>query len=136
MLGGGMPLCLWCSWKRRRPSAVALGRPADEGREGLHVPNVVVARLLGKAAHRHVLDHARPQRADGLVGRRGDHWGLLSRAEGCWTFNARDRMPRSSRLTAYASPPLPNMLRPRRCPPARAGSFSGGKRTIALSDPG
>ena len=24
MLGGCMPLCLWCSWKRRRSSAVAV----------------------------------------------------------------------------------------------------------------
>ena len=38
-------------------------RPADEGRERPHVANVVVARLLGEAAHPHVLDHARPQRA-------------------------------------------------------------------------
>src|SRR5258707_8989127 len=30
-----------------------------------------------------------------------DHRGLLSRAEGCGTFDARDRMPRSSRLTAH-----------------------------------
>src|ERR1700691_1760648 len=27
--------------------------------------------------------------------------GFLSRAEGCWTFDARDRMPRSSRPTAH-----------------------------------
>jgi hypothetical protein len=26
---------------------------------------------------------------------------LLSRAEGCWTFDARDRMPRPSRFTAH-----------------------------------
>src|SRR6267143_508521 len=32
----------------------------------------------------------------------GDHRGLLSRAEGCWTFDARDRMPRSSRLPVHA----------------------------------
>jgi hypothetical protein len=37
-----------------------------------HVANVVVARLLAEAAHAHVLDHARPQRADGPVGRLGD----------------------------------------------------------------
>src|SRR5205085_5487335 len=30
-----------------------------------------------------------------------DHRGLLSRAEGCWTFDARDRMPRSSRLLVH-----------------------------------
>src|SRR5438445_5254664 len=27
--------------------------------------------------------------------------GALSRAEGCWPFDARDRMPRSSRATAH-----------------------------------
>src|SRR6516225_5578565 len=27
--------------------------------------------------------------------------GALSRAEGCWTFDARDRTPRSSRATAH-----------------------------------
>src|SRR5215472_14720527 len=27
--------------------------------------------------------------------------GALSRAEGCWTFDARDRMPRQSRATAH-----------------------------------
>src|SRR5207253_6578597 len=32
----------------------------------------------------------------------GDHRGLLSRAEGCWTYDARDRMPRSSRLPVHA----------------------------------
>src|SRR3954451_13878926 len=30
-----------------------------------------------------------------------DHRGLLSRAEGCGTFDARDWVPRSSRLTAH-----------------------------------
>ena len=40
-----------------------IGRAADEGRERPDVPNVVVARLLAEAAHAHVLDHARTQRA-------------------------------------------------------------------------
>src|SRR4051794_16240883 len=30
-----------------------------------------------------------------------NHRGLLSRAEGCWTFDARDRMSRSSRLLVH-----------------------------------
>src|SRR6266851_395040 len=34
-------------------------------------------------------------------GERGEVIGGSSRAEGCWTFNARDRMPRSSPLTAH-----------------------------------
>jgi hypothetical protein len=42
----------------------------------------------------------RPRRLDVCV-RMGGHRGLLSQAEGCWTFDARDRMPRSSRLTAH-----------------------------------
>src|SRR6516225_12488741 len=57
--------------------------------------------LLVEAAHGHVFDHARPQRADGPLGGTGGHQGFLSRAEGCWTFHARDRMPRPSRSTAH-----------------------------------
>ena len=82
--------------RRRR-----VGRPADEGCERPHVANVVIARLLSEAAYPHVLDHARPQRADRPVRRMGGHRELLSQAGGCWTFDARDRMPQSSRLTAY-----------------------------------
>src|ERR1700756_556493 len=65
--------------------------------------NVVVARLIAEATHRHVLDHAGAQRADGSVDGLGGHRGLLSRAEGCWTFDARERTPRQSRLTAYSA---------------------------------
>src|SRR3954468_6649582 len=65
------------------------------------MPDVVLTRLLGEAAHRHVLDHAGAQRADAAVGKIGGHGGFLSRAEGCWTFDARDRMPRSSRPTDH-----------------------------------
>ena len=92
--------------RRRR-----VGRPADKGRESAHIANVIVARLLAEAAHPHVLDHARPQRADGPDGRMGGHRGILSRAEGCWTFHARDPMPRSSRLTAYPAPKAPTATR-------------------------
>src|SRR5271154_5376448 len=60
------------------------------------MPDIVLTRLLSEAAHRHVLDHAGAQRADGPGGKIGRHRGFLSRAEGCWTFDARDRMPRSS----------------------------------------
>src|SRR6516164_6073303 len=40
---------------------------------------------------------------NGLMGRSevSEVIGALSRAEGCWTFNARDRMPRPSRATAH-----------------------------------
>src|SRR3954452_3213907 len=86
------------------------------------MPHVVLTRLLGEAAYRHVLDHARTQRADAAIGKMGGHWGFLSRAEGCWTFNARDQMPRPSRPTAHhlANSAHAVMLPP----PARAGSFS------------
>src|SRR5262249_42090977 len=67
------------------------------------MPDVVLTRLLGEAAHRHVLDHAGAQRADAPVGKIGGHRGFLSRAKGCWTLDARDRMPRPSRLTAYSA---------------------------------
>jgi trimeric autotransporter adhesin len=60
MLGGRSPICGWCSWKQSRSSAVAV----SGDRERPHAANVVVARLLAEAAHAHVLDHARPQRAD------------------------------------------------------------------------
>src|SRR5207244_3249954 len=43
-----------------------------------------------------------------------------SRAEGCWTFDARDGTPRQSRLTAYSAENARTLTRP---PPARAGSF-------------
>src|SRR5689334_1802515 len=47
--------------------------------------------------------------------------GLFSRAEGCWTFDARDRTPRPSRATALH--PVENKLRPRRALPSRASGF-------------
>src|SRR3954471_10751977 len=89
------------------------------------MPHVVLTRLLGEAADRHVLDHARTQRADAAIGKMGGHWGFLSRAEGCWTFNARDQMPRPSRPTAHhlANSAHAVMLPP----PARAGSFHAPK---------
>jgi hypothetical protein len=42
-----------------------VGRSADKGRECPDLPDIVVTRLLAEAAHGHVLDHARPQWADG-----------------------------------------------------------------------
>jgi hypothetical protein len=60
-----------------------------------------------------------------------DHRELLSRAEGCWTFDARDRMPRSSRLPVHAiTAPAENAPNTTRTPPARAGSFSAPNRTL------
>src|ERR1700693_4594132 len=92
------------------------------------MPDVVLTRLLGEAAHRHVLDHACAQRADAAVGKIGEHRGFLSRAEGCWTFNARDRMPQSSRPNAHRlADCAPAVTRP---PPARAGSFFDPKQPL------
>src|SRR6185437_8581408 len=45
-------------------------RPAEEGREVPHVANVVLLGGFTKPPRRHVVDHALPQRADGLVGHR------------------------------------------------------------------
>jgi hypothetical protein len=55
----------------------------------------------------------------------------LSRAEGCWTFDARDRMPRSSPATAlHLEEIAPTATR---APLPRAGSFSGA--TLPLARP-
>src|SRR6476469_3701898 len=95
------------------------------------MPDVVLTRLLGEAAHRHVLDHTGAQRADTVVGKIGGHRGFLSRAEGCWTFDARDRMPRPSPATArHLAKNAPTAT----CsPPARAGSFSAPKPLLLWS---
>ena len=55
--------------------------------------------------------------------------GALSRAEGCCTFDARDRMPRPSRANAHhlVETPLTVSYAP---PPARAGSFFGAFQPI------
>src|SRR4030081_3899380 len=51
-----------------------------------------------------------------------DHRELLSRAEGCWTFDARDRMPRSSRLPVHAITAVPENP-PASTPPSRESGF-------------
>src|SRR5215470_12787401 len=54
-------------------------------------------------------------RARSALTGRSEGWEVIagsSRAEGCWTFNARDRMPRSSRPTAYSAPKKHRPLRP------------------------
>src|SRR5208283_4855204 len=61
--------------KKNRRAAMVLprrriGRPAEEGREHSHVPNVVPLGVFGEPARRHVVNHALAQRADGLVGHR------------------------------------------------------------------
>src|SRR6266436_1870612 len=58
------------------------------------------------------------------------------RAEGCWTFNARDQMPRSSPLTAH---PLTATAKnaPASTPPSRESGFvpCAGFRTPVVTSP-
>src|SRR6266581_329684 len=67
----------------------------------------------------------------GLIGRGevSEVIGLFSRAEGCWTFDARDQMPRSSRATALHL--VENVPTETCAPPARAGSFIGATSPLA-----
>src|SRR6516164_6494550 len=51
----------------------------------------------------------------------------LSRAKGCWTFDARDRMPRPSRATAHHLSEIAPTATP--APLPRAGSFNGATRS-------
>src|SRR5262245_34402563 len=43
---------------------------AEEGCEGLDVPDIVVARLVAELAHGHVFEHAAAKIADGLLAHR------------------------------------------------------------------
>src|SRR5713101_998057 len=68
------------------------------------------------------------RRARSAVTGRGEGWdigGSSLRAEGCWTFNAQDRMPRSSPLTAH---PLTANAKnaPAPTPPSRESGFVRG----------
>src|SRR5689334_18831508 len=58
----------------------------------------------------------------------GGHRGFLSQAEGCWTFDARDRMPRLSRANAPDRP-----FSSRMAALAITGFFAEG-RGVLLSD--
>src|SRR3954447_21918174 len=72
----------------------------------------------------------------------------LSRAEGCWTFDARDRMPRPSRATAHylvkivpapMRAPLPrarvrSSAHSRHRGGARRGRFTAPLRTLLAAD--
>src|SRR6516225_12127055 len=87
--------------------------------------------MLIETAHGHVFDHACPQWADGTLGGIGGHQGFLSRAEGCWTFDARDRTPRPSRATAHHF--VENALTQTPAP-SRASGFVP-RRTAACAPP-
>src|SRR6266704_3590309 len=69
----------------------------------------------------------------GLIGRGevSEVIGLFSRAEGCWTFDARDQMPRSSRATALHL--VENVPTETCAPPARAGWFIGAKPSFGAA---
>jgi len=91
--------------------------------------NVVAARLLAKAAHGHVLDHACPQWADGRMrsirGHRGSSLELKVAGPSMLGVRRPDRhlLPRITPST---------MRGPRRVlPPARAGSFFDPTATFA-----
>jgi hypothetical protein len=47
-------------------------QPAEEGREGPDVPDLILLHLLLEPARRHVVDHALAKRADGLLEHRED----------------------------------------------------------------
>src|SRR6516162_5832401 len=86
--------------------------------------------MLIETAHGHVFDHACPQWADGTLGGIGGHQGFLSRAEGCWTFDARDRTPRPSRATAHHF--VENALTETRAPLPRERVRWGPDRRLAV----
>jgi ABC-2 type transport system ATP-binding protein len=44
-------------------------RPSKEGREAANKANILVLRIRSQAAHRHIFEHALPQRADGAFDR-------------------------------------------------------------------
>src|SRR5216683_829886 len=75
-------------------------------------------------------------RARSAVTGRGEGWdigGSSLRAEGCWTFNAQDRMPRSSPLTAH---PLTANAKnaPAPTPPSRESGFVLGPKCVIRED--
>ena len=53
-------------------------RPSKEGREVANKANIVALRIGSQAAHRHVFEHAPPQRADGAFDRGNGHRKFLS----------------------------------------------------------
>src|SRR5580704_10950908 len=89
--------------------------------------NVVVARLIAEATHRHVLDHAGAQRADGPVGKAGGHREILERKVAGPSMLGIGRPPRHA-LPLTTSPKAHRRLR--EPTPARAGSFHAPIRSL------
>jgi hypothetical protein len=119
-------------------------RAANEGRKGSDIANIVVARLLAEGRARSCprsCAHAAGWQGRAMH-RMGGHQGLLSRAEGCWTFDARDRMPRSSYLSVQTLIVAADNARSRRLPPrerVRSSALSGrpcGFRFCREAEPG
>jgi len=101
--------------RRRR-----VGRAAEEGGEHPHAAHVLVLRPRAEAAHGHVLDHPRTQRARGLRGRLG-HRGA-PRTEGEKPVDAHPSYDRRHAALGRASPsPMLSPGRQSRTPPATAG---------------
>jgi hypothetical protein len=53
-------------------------RPSKDGREVANKANILVLRIGSQTAHRHVFEHAPPQRADGAFDRGAGHREFLS----------------------------------------------------------
>ena len=99
-----------------------VGRPADESRECPHLADIIAPRVLLEAAHAHVFDHARPQRADGLRRIIGGHRvspELKVAGPSMLRIGRPDRHP-LLRFTSKEIAPTPT-----RAPLPRAGTFSG-----------
>src|SRR3984957_9453907 len=92
-----------------------IGRLAEEGRKVPHIANVIPLGVFAEPARPHVVDHALPQRADGLV----RHRKLLSR------MGLNPMILRQGRAFAFLVSPSVHPAVPRR-PTARAVSFLGG----------
>ncbi len=59
-------------------SRCGIGRSPQEGCEAAHETNILALRIGSQAAHRHVFEHALPQRTDGAVDRWNGHRKFLS----------------------------------------------------------
>jgi len=89
-------------------------RSAEEGREVPHVANVVPLGVFAEPARRHVVDHALPQRADGLV---------RHRESSCLAWVEPHDLETGSRLRVG---PVLRVLAALAASTARAVSFAGG----------
>src|SRR5262249_47047283 len=82
--------------------------------ERSHMANVVLTCLLVKTAHRHVFDHTRAQRADGLAGSIGRHRGSSLELKVAGPLMLGIGYRRRHVLSFSRSPPPNNIRRPSR----------------------